>query len=84
MSSTYTGSENVPFQAEYSFGFVECAAAMARLKEGGQEFMQGIQEYDHFIDKLAQLGKFGWRKGACRFTRALGVESDITSVTKRG
>ena len=84
MVSTYDGTENVPFQAEYSFGFVEGAAAMARLKEGGAEFTQGISEYDKLIDKLAQLGKFGWRKGACRFTRALGIQAEITDVTKRG
>ena len=84
MASSYAGTETVPFQNEYTFGFVECAAAMARLKEGGAEFMQGITELDAFIDKLAQLGRFSWRRGACKFSRALGIQAEVNEVTKRG
>jgi hypothetical protein len=84
MASSYDGTQAVPFQSEYSFGFVEWAAAMARLKEGGQDWLSGLAQYDAAIDKLLQLNKYGWRRGAVRMTRALGVQADVTEVSKRG
>lgn len=85
MASSYDGTQVIPFQNEYTFGFVEGAAAMARLKEGGAEFMQGLVELDKSIDKLSQLGKYGWKRGSVRFTRAVGVMAgDVNPADKRG
>lgn len=85
MASGYDGTQVIPFQNEYTFGLVEHAAAMARLKEGGQEFMGGLQELDRAIDKLLALGRYGYRRGAIKFTRAMGVQAgDVNDATKRG
>lgn len=85
MASSYDGTQVIPFQNEYTFGLVEHAAAMARLKEGGKEFMDGLTQLDKSIDKLLALGKYGYKRGSVRFTRALGITAgEVNDATKRG
>jgi hypothetical protein len=79
----YDGTETIPFQQEYADGFADAAACIARLKEAGPDFLESLASFDAFIEKMVQLSRFGWRKGAIRFSRALGVQGRITDVKER-
>lgn len=79
----YTGNENIPFQVEYLEAFEEYAAAMARMKEATQEFLDGLKEFDRFLSRTWELSKFATRKGSLRFTRSKGVAAKVTEVTMR-
>jgi hypothetical protein len=78
----YTGAENVDFQSEYQEGFVDYAAHVAQLKEGGEEFIQSSKLYDRFLSKMVELSNFSWRKNSLRFTRTVGAPSRITPVER--
>lgn len=79
----YAGTENIPFQAEYEEGFTDYAAHIARLKEGGEGFIGSMAALDRFNEKMIELSKFGYRKGALRFTRAMGAPAKVTEVEER-
>jgi hypothetical protein len=78
----YTGAEPVDFQQEFNEGFVDYAAHVAQLKEGGEEFLQSAKLYDRFLSKMTELSNFSWRKGSLRFTRTVGAPSRITPIEK--
>jgi hypothetical protein len=69
----YTGTETVPFSTEYLEGLVNSAACVARLKEGGRDFMDGLKFYESFLSRMVELSKFGDRISKLRFTRAVGL-----------
>ncbi len=79
----YAGTEAVQFQEEFQEGFTEYAAHVARLKEGGNEFVQSIKQYDRFLSRAEELSHFAIRKGSLRFSRAAGVPAKITDVEQR-
>jgi hypothetical protein len=82
-SRPYTGSETVPYLAEYLEAFTQYGAHVARLKEGGRDFQDSIKEYDSFLNKMSQLSRFMDRKGVIRFSKSVGARSQITDVEVR-
>jgi hypothetical protein len=78
----YTGNETVQFQAEYNEAFVRYAASVLRLKEGGPDFTQGLEDYNYFLTKMGELSGFGMRKNLMRFTRAVGHQAEVTRQEK--
>src|ERR1700739_379063 len=79
----YTGGESVPFSVEFQEGLVNCAAGVARLKEGGRDAMDGMIFYQSFLDRMVQLSKFGDRIGKLRFTRSSGIPAQVSDVENR-
>lgn len=79
----YTGAENLPLPLEYFEGLEDWAAAMARLKEGGQEFDEAQAVLQRAVDKFGALSRWVWRKNSLRFTRALGSQSRINEVSTK-
>jgi hypothetical protein len=71
----YTGTETVPFQAEYDEGFVGYASHILRLKEGGNDFQQSMALLQEFMDKMQEMSRFALKKGALRFSRSFGSAS---------
>lgn len=69
----YTGAENVPFSIGFQESLANSAAAIARLKEGGKEMIDGLKFYELFLNKMVELSKYGDRIGKLRFTRSVGV-----------
>ena len=78
----YTGNEAIPFQQEYNEAFVRYAASVLRLKEGGPDFTQGLEDYNYFLTKMGELSSFGQRKNLMRFTRAVGSQAEVTRQEK--
>jgi hypothetical protein len=79
----YTGTELVPFQSEYSDGFEDYAAHICTLKEGGEEFKQSLKVYGRYLDSMAQLSNFSYRKGSLRFSRVVGAPASVSPVEKK-
>ena len=79
----YDGTQSFDFQNEYQDLAIRYAGDTLRLKEGGQEFFQGANGYAFFIEKIQQLSAFASRKGAIRFTRAMGSVSEPTEVKEK-
>jgi hypothetical protein len=79
----YTGEEQMDFQEEYRDAFVDYAAHIAALKEGGKEFTDSIFVYNRFLKRAQELSKFATRKGSLRFTKTMGMVSKISSVEQR-
>ena len=79
----YAGTEYVPFQKEFDAGFADCAASAARLKEGGDDFQAGMKSYDSFLDKMAEMSRFAFRKGLWRFSKSVGAQAAVTDVKVR-
>lgn len=82
-SSSYQGNEQFNLQAEYNDGIIAYAAHAARLKEGGAEFSQSMNDYNYFLRKMQELGKFAAKKSAIRFTRTGGIPAKVTDVVVR-
>lgn len=80
----YTGAETIMMQEEYADAVADCAAIWARLKEGTEDFFGGMQLFDDFMGKMAELSKFSIRKSQLLFSRALGAEVKLTDVEKKG
>ena len=76
----YTGSESIPFQNEYLDSFQDYAASMATFKEGSPEFDEAMPVLNRFMSKMEELSSFGYRKGSLRFTRGVGVTSNIVET----
>lgn len=76
----YLGTETVNFQEEFIDALARYASSVLRLKEGGKEFMQAIQDYEYFLEKMVEFSRFGLRKGSLRFSRPAGVPSSLTPV----
>lgn len=79
----YDGTEPVDFQLEFQDAFSQYAAGLLRIKEGGLEFQQGISLAQFYMDKMAELSKWGYRTDDLRFTLAVGSPSRVSSVEKR-
>lgn len=71
-SRPYTGIEPINFPEEYNAGFINYSSAMARLKEGGAEVQQAIEDYDFFLSQMESLSKMAIRTNSLRFTKAMG------------
>lgn len=76
----YTGAEPVLFQPEYLDSFQDWAAAMARFKEGSPEFDEAMPVLNRFLAKMEELSSFSYRKGSLRFTRGVGVQSNLVET----
>jgi hypothetical protein len=79
----YAGTEAVPFQDEYSGMLVDHASAIASVKEGGEEFKQGLVRYDAFLARAELLSKYGVRRGSLRQSMSMGPAVRVTPVEKR-
>lgn len=73
----------IPFQDEFIDGITSYAAHVARLKEGGSEFAESMNDYNYFLRKMQEMGKFAGKKASIRFTRTGGIPSKVTEVTVR-
>jgi hypothetical protein len=83
VSRPYTGTENVPFSVGFQESLANSAAAMARLKEGGADFVNGLVLYEKFLSKMSELSKFADRISKLRFTRAMGHPAQATDTQVR-
>jgi hypothetical protein len=79
----FTGAEQIPYQQEYNEGIVQYAAHAARLKEGGKDFVDSMQQYDSFLSKMTELSKFMDRRNVWRFTRSVGARATITDIQEK-
>lgn len=79
----YTGAETVPFQVEFHEAFEEGAAHVLKVKEGGQELLNSLKNYDRFLGKCGELSKFGDRKSPLRFSVSRGGAAKVTVVESR-
>ena len=76
----YTGAEPVPFQGEYLDAFSDWASGIASFKEGDPEFQEAISRLNRFLSKMESLSEFSYRKGSLRFSRGVGVTSNIVET----
>lgn len=76
----YTGTEAVPFQSEYLDGLQDWATAMAVYKEGSPEFDEAMPVLNRFLAKMEELSNFAYRKNSLRFSRGVGVTSNIVET----
>jgi hypothetical protein len=83
VSSPYTGTETVPFSVGFQESLASYAASMARLKESGSDFVNGLVQYERFLSKMGELSKFGDRIGKLRFTRSAGVPAQASDTQVR-
>lgn len=83
VSRPYTGAETVPFSVEFQEALVSSAAAIARLKESGKEFIEGLKFYEMFLSRMSELSKFGDRISKLRFTRSVGVPAQQSDTEIR-
>lgn len=80
----YSGSETVPFPAEYNEGFIDYANHICRFKEAGAEFESSLPVYQRFLDRMLELSKFAYRRDALRFVLGpAGAGAQVTDVLKR-
>lgn len=82
-SRPYTGAEPVPFSIGFQESLANSAAAIARLKEGGKDFVEGLKYYESFLTKMVELSKWGDRISKLRFTRSVGVPAQATDTEIR-
>lgn len=68
----YSGTEPVLFNREYSDAFVEYAAHVARLKEGGADFVQSSRSYDDFLRLMGEYSEHISTTDMLRFTKVMG------------
>ncbi len=83
VSRPYTGTETVPFSTGFQESLASYAAAMARLKEGSSDFVNGLVQYERFLSKMGELSKWGDRVSKLRFTRAMGHPAQATDTQVR-
>jgi hypothetical protein len=83
VSRPYTGAETVPFSLEFLEGLVNSASAVARLKEGGRDMVEGLKFYEMFLTRMVELSKFGDRISKLRFTRSVGVPAQQSDTEIR-
>lgn len=79
----YSGSETVPFQAEYFTGLEDYAEVVARFKEANPEFQQSFPVLNRSLAYLERMSSFAYRKGSLRFTRAGGSSSALNDVRSK-
>jgi len=82
-SPPYTGGESINFQSEFNLGLECYGAHAARIKEGGAEAEQAMQLYETFLSVMTELSMFAIRRDSLRFSRALGVASELNEVAKK-
>lgn len=82
-SRPYSGTETIPFSLEFQEGIVNSAAAIARLKEGGKDMIEGLKFYEMFLTKMVELSKFGDRISKLRFTRSQGIPAQGSDTEVR-
>jgi hypothetical protein len=79
----YTGLETLPFQIEYEHAMQRMAVHLLRIKEGGLEFYQSLEDLDSFLEAMVDLGRFSYRKDKLRFTSAFGPKAEVKPVETR-
>lgn len=79
----YTGAETVPFSVGFQESLASYAASMARLKESGSDFVNGLVQYEKFLSKMSELSKFADRISKLRFTRAMGHPAQASDTQVR-
>lgn len=83
VSRPYAGTETVPFSVGFQESLASYAASMARLKESGSDFVNGLVQYEKFLSKMSELSKFADRISKLRFTRAMGHPAQASDTQVR-
>ncbi len=80
----YTGAETIPTREEYRESLTDHAAHSLRFKEGGEDWLASIQNYDRFLSRASELSKFAARIGKLRFSRFGGrIAAPVSEVVER-
>lgn len=78
-----SGGEVSPFHKEFDQALELYAASYARVKEGGQDFQEGLMLYQQFLEIAQRATVIEDRKDSLVWTRAVGAATAPSQVSHR-
>jgi hypothetical protein len=77
------GTDSTPFHKEFDQALELYAASYARIKEIGQDFQEGLAQYQAFLEIGQRMSQIEDRKDSLVWTRALGTPTAPSQVARR-
>jgi hypothetical protein len=78
-----TGNETSPFSDEFFQALELYAAAYLRIKDGGDDMLEGQELYQQYLQIAQRLSKLEDRKDSLVYSAAFGVRNALSKVTLR-
>jgi len=79
----YTGAETVPFHSEMFVALELYAASYMRVKEGGNEWNEGVTLYRQYLDLAQRLTMIEDRRDPYIFSQSVGGQVSVNPVDRR-